>query len=447
MSMLALVFLSISYMFYTKNSHSNNIKISDNIEPRCEFIDPLLDMSIIKPIENISSAATNFAVVKEAQSLHSILKFEGIAEHEIMKIGLILKPYFLAKDLAAGDLYQFSINKDSSISYINNLMIKKLDINRVPILYNITRINKDDINSAFNIEVIPASIAEKYRLLSFVVNGSLYKTFNQTPFGGELMQKLMNILLWKLKMPKDILSDDRIVILVKEKWAEGKMIGYGDIEKIIYTQHHQQFIASYFISSDQKISGFFDENGDSLEKEFLSSPVKEAITTSEQKWRFHPIRKIRVRHNGIDFRGTIGTEFFAIADGKIIEKRFDKNVGNMIRIEHKYGVYSEYFHAHTLDNKLNEGSVVKRGQLLGTIGRSGKLCTGPHLHLGLYKMYHDKRKYIELSSLRNILKSAPGINDIYKNEYQAHLATQLALIEKQKQHEIVASSSLTMSDK
>ncbi len=66
---------------------------------------------------------------------------------------------------------------------------------------------------------------------------------------------------------------------------------------------------------------------------------------------------------------------------------------------------------------LGEGSRVKRGQKIGEIGRSGLLCTGPHLHMGLYKLDGEKRKYLELSTLRKTLADQPHLNDIYIDRF------------------------------
>jgi murein DD-endopeptidase MepM/ murein hydrolase activator NlpD len=413
----------------------------NSFEPTCNLEEYLsVGVSIAPKIntENKHQKTDNFSIIEDGQSLHSILKAQGISEYEIAQVGLALKPYLLDKDLALGDLYWFEIKKTDIGNFVSKFIIKKLDINRVPILYTITRGYDDAKFAQFSTEVSPALIKEKYSLLTLEIKGSLYQTFSQIPFGTELMQKLMHILIWKLRMPEQILPNDRIVVLVKQRLVDKTLIGYGDIERIIYTQKHQQLTMLHFVSHDKKIDGFFEENGNSVEREFLSSPVKEPITTSDQKWRFHPVRKMRMRHNGLDYRGVIGTEFFSIADGKVIEKRFDVNVGNMIRIEHKYGVFSEYFHANSLDKKLDVGSSVKRGQFLGTIGRTGKLCTGPHLHMGLYRMHNDQRKYINMASLRKILKPASSINENYKKEFKEHLLMQYALMESQKQHKIVA---------
>lgn len=368
--------------------------------------------TFFEPEEKVELApGIKFLTIEDGHTLHSILRPHGVSEQEIHNLGQAINPYLLARDLSAGDLYYFSLNKDGEENTLNSFLIKKLDQNRLDTLYEAI---KTDGN--FIVKVTQPEIIEKQETIRLLVKGTLYETFNSLPFGTELMQRLMEVFAWQMNMPKEVDNNDSIEILVTKKYALGEFISYGKIHSVYYHQKMKSLFAINFSSSDEKIRGFFDENGKSLEKEFAYSPVYETTATSSQQWRMHPIRKVRIRHNGIDYRGPIGTNFFSIADGEVIEKRFDKNVGNMIRVRHKYGVHSEYFHADTLEN-LAVGSKVKRGQKLGTIGRTGRLCTGPHLHMGLYKLKGEKRQYIELSSLKNILKSAPDINAKYLTEF------------------------------
>ena len=150
------------------------------------------------------------------------------------------------------------------------------------------------------------------------------------------------------------------------------------------------------------------------------------------------MRKVRIKHNGIDFRGAIGTPFFSIGDGVVTEKRYDKNVGHMIRIRHAHGIYSEYFHADSLEPSIREGSLVKRGQEIGKIGRTGRLCTGPHLHLGTYRLQGNKRKYLELTSQAKTLKWAPNLPEFYKKEFTLAQSGMLAKLKELEPRQILA---------
>ncbi len=375
----------------------------------------------------------NFLVIADGQSMHAILSGKNISSQEIHALSSALQPYLRAKDLAPGDLYQVGVSMSpDKRAMVESFVIKKLDSNRLPITYEARRESLAIDNPKFKITLKEAAITEEVELIRVEVSGTLFRSFMSLAFGNELMQRLMNVFAWRMRMPGEVFSKDHIEILVTKRYAENNFIGYGRIKSVFYRQAQRTLFATHFRSKDGKIDGIYDEHGKSMEKDFSLSPVYETVATSEQNWRVHPVRKVRIRHNGIDFRGTVGTEFFAIADGEVIEKRFDRMVGNMIRIRHKYGLHSEYFHADSLVSTLSVGSRVKRGQKLGGIGNTGVLCTGPHLHLGIYQMAGEKRKYVDILNFRKKLADMPALTGQYLAEFNEHTKKSIAMMDSMK---------------
>jgi hypothetical protein len=100
-------------------------------------------------------------------------------------------------------------------------------------------------------------------------------------------------------------------------------------------------------------------------------------------YRSDPIYKVETFHSGIDFAAPVGTEIFATGDG-VVEK-VESNYwgyGNLITIDHGYGYKTQY--AHLSRFATQKGQKVKRGQLIGYVGSTGK-STGPHLHYEVLK--------------------------------------------------------------
>lgn len=438
---VACTFLGVGwYLLLTtpKKSFKENAQVVFDFEEYCDEGDYLSNAFSLMSIEQEEELAEimacpedplddpiklGFLAIEPNQSLHEIFKPHNISNQEIFALSAALNPHIRARDIAVGDYYKFTLQKVSGVNVIESFEIRKPDPNRLPISYVAKRVN--NAKPSFVITLSSPKISEKTALFEITVKDTLFASFSGLPFGHELMQRVMQVLAWRMRMPEQVAKNDKIKILVKQNFADKNFLSYGDIEAIIYEQSHQVIKAFYFTSQDKKIAGYYDETGMSLEKELMSSPTRVTVATSNQRLRFHPVYKSRMRHNGTDFRGAIGTDFYAIGDGEIIEKRFDNNVGNMMRIRHKYGVHSEYFHADSLVSSLEVGQHVKRGQKIGEIGRTGRLCTGPHLHLGLYKLKGEKRQYIELSSLRNILTDLPKLHGKYLSEFG--LCTQKAL--------------------
>ena len=87
-------------------------------------------------------------------------------------------------------------------------------------------------------------------------------------------------------------------------------------------------------------------------------------------------------HSGTDVAVPAGTPFVAPADGIVVlaaDAPFTLE-GNLLIVDHGMGLSSAFLHCQRLDVKV--GDRVKQGQLLGTVGRTGR-ATGPHMHWGL----------------------------------------------------------------
>jgi murein DD-endopeptidase MepM/ murein hydrolase activator NlpD len=100
-------------------------------------------------------------------------------------------------------------------------------------------------------------------------------------------------------------------------------------------------------------------------------------------YRIDPIYKTPKMHTGIDFTAATGTPIYATGDGTVKEAGYDNGgYGNNVVVNHGYGYASLY--AHMQKVKVRVGDRVKRGEVIGWIGSTGK-STGPHLHYEVIK--------------------------------------------------------------
>ena len=116
-------------------------------------------------------------------------------------------------------------------------------------------------------------------------------------------------------------------------------------------------------------------------------PVKDQPGTrfsSGFGYRIHPIYKVRKKHPGVDFSAKKGTPIYASADGIVISNDIfgGRGFGKHITISHGFGYHTLYAH---LDKAIKKrGQRVKRGDLIGYIGNTGR-STAPHLHYEVIK--------------------------------------------------------------
>ena len=115
-------------------------------------------------------------------------------------------------------------------------------------------------------------------------------------------------------------------------------------------------------------------------------PLKEADIrgiSSYFGYRSDPIYKVAKFHSGIDFASALGTEVFVTGDGMV--EKVEQNYwgyGNLITVNHGYGYKTQY--AHLSRFGVVQGQKVKRGQVIGYVGSTGK-STGSHLHYEVLK--------------------------------------------------------------
>ena len=93
--------------------------------------------------------------------------------------------------------------------------------------------------------------------------------------------------------------------------------------------------------------------------------------------RTHPVTGGRRAHKGIDLAAPTGTPVYATADGMVERANWFSSYGKFIKIDH--GASMETRFAHLSRISVSAGERVKKGQLIGYVGSTGR-STGPHLH-------------------------------------------------------------------
>jgi murein DD-endopeptidase MepM/ murein hydrolase activator NlpD len=100
-------------------------------------------------------------------------------------------------------------------------------------------------------------------------------------------------------------------------------------------------------------------------------------------WRSDPFTKARKMHWGMDFTAPRGSPIYATGDGKVVRAdNRSSGYGKHVRIDHGYGYISLY--AHMSKYNVTVGQKVKRGDLIGFVGSTGR-SQAPHVHYEVFK--------------------------------------------------------------
>ncbi len=106
-------------------------------------------------------------------------------------------------------------------------------------------------------------------------------------------------------------------------------------------------------------------------------PVRGGYLSSRFGRRMDPFTGRISQHTGVDYRARIGTPVMATADGVVTMAKKNGSFGLMIEVNHGFGFKTRY--AHLSKMNLRRGSRVKRGEIIGLVGNTGR-STGSHLH-------------------------------------------------------------------
>ena len=133
--------------------------------------------------------------------------------------------------------------------------------------------------------------------------------------------------------------------------------------------------------------GHYDQNGKSIKKALMKTPINGARLSSPFGMRKHPIDGFNKMHRGTDFAAPMGTPIMASGDGVIKKAGWCGGGGNCIVIRHNSTYQTVYAHMSKFAKNIRSGVRVRQGQTIGYVGSTGK-STGPHLH---YQVWKNKR--------------------------------------------------------
>ena len=236
-------------------------------------------------------------------------------------------------------------------------------------------------------------------------------SFFKTPNEILLLKEINQLNTEYKKIENQLISADKILNELSEKDAkiyrimldaspisdDIRLAGFGGVDKYsdLEKLHSTEMIIDISKKTDQMIKklGIQTKSIDELfslaiehREKIQCIPAIEPLSKKEYSRisssfgpRIDPHYKIRMMHHGIDFAAPTGTPIYATGNGKIIEavNRSRSGYGKFIEIDHGYGYKTKYAHLSKL--AVNKGQDVKRGELIGYVGNTGK-STGPHLH-------------------------------------------------------------------
>ena len=193
---------------------------------------------------------------------------------------------------------------------------------------------------------------------------------------------------FQVDFQRDIWKNDSFQIIYEEFVdKDNKVIDTGEI---IFANLNLQDsdLQLYKYEYEKNKIDYFDENGKSMRKTLMKTPINGARLSSSYGKRKHPILGYTKMHTGTDFAAPKGTPIMASGDGKVMKAGWCGGGGNCVKIKHNSTYQTVYAHMSKFGRGIKRGVKVKQGQIIGYVGSTG-LSTGPHLH---YEVIENGRK-------------------------------------------------------
>jgi murein DD-endopeptidase MepM/ murein hydrolase activator NlpD len=223
------------------------------------------------------------------------------------------------------------------------------------------------------------------RTATATVDDSLFTSGMKAGIPTGLLSQLVDIFTWDVDVEKDIHQGASFKILYEQRSLRGQSNkAQRRILAAELTNGGEKMTAIYF-EKQKGIGSYYNVEGRSLARSFLRFPVEFTnITSKFSESRFHPVLKTSLPHTGVDFAAERGTPVRAVGDGIVSQASWNGSYGKLVEIQHESSYTTRYAHLDGYGEGIQAGSVVKKGQVIGFVGSTGR-STGPHLHFELYK--------------------------------------------------------------
>ena len=333
-------------------------QIFDNLKPRYKSID-----------HKISSGET----------FDKILNNYSIPSKEILDIKKSLSSDYNLSNLKSNLDIKFTIDQSNN-KKITSFLFPVSRTEKILLTRNID-------TDKFDKKKIITNLNKKIIFKEGKILQSLYKTAIDLNVQPNIIVEFARIYGFQVDFQRDIRKNDNFQIMYEVfEDDNGKVFETGNI---IFADLKLSGVNNSLYYFDKKGNeGHYDQNGKSVEKALMKTPINGARLSSAFGMRKHPIDGYNKMHRGTDFAAPMGTPIMASGSGVVTRARWCGGGGNCVKIKHNSTYETIYAHMKNFARGIKEGVRVKQGQIIGYVGSTGK-STGPHLH---YEVIENGKK-------------------------------------------------------
>ena len=317
--------------------------------------------------------------ISSGETFDKILNNYSIPSKEILDIKKSLSSDYNLSNLKSNFDIKFTIDQSNN-KKITSFLFPVSRTEKILLTRNID-------TDKFDKKKIITNLNKKIIFKEGKISQSLYKTAIDLNVQPNIIIEFARIYGFQVDFQRDIRKNDNFQIMYEVfEDDNGKVFETGNI---IFADLKLSGVNNSLYYFDKKGSeGHFDQNGKSVEKALMKTPINGARLSSAFGMRKHPIDGYNKMHRGTDFAAPMGTPIMASGSGVVTRARWCGGGGNCVKIKHNSTYETIYAHMKNFARGIKEGVRVKQGQIIGYVGSTGK-STGPHLH---YEVIENGKK-------------------------------------------------------
>mgnify|MGYP005692488625 FL=1 len=374
-----LLFLLLIFSIFSTTIYNN--KKLETIENYKEVINNIYFQKSLKQIfNNLKPRYKSIDhKISSGETFDKILKNYSISSEEILNIKENLNSNFKLNNLKTDFDIKFTIDQSNN-KKITSFLFPVSRTEKILLTRNLD-------TDKFEKKKIITNLNKKIIFKEGKILQSLYKTAIDLNIQPNIIIEFARIYGFQVDFQRDIRKNDNFQIMYEVfEDDNGKVFETGNI---IFADLKLSGVNNSLYYFDKKGNeGHFDQNGKSVEKALMKTPINGARLSSAFGMRKHPIDGYNKMHRGTDFAAPMGTPIMASGSGVVTRARWCGGGGNCVKIKHNSTYETIYAHMKNFARGIKEGVRVKQGQIIGYVGSTGK-STGPHLH---YEVIENGKK-------------------------------------------------------
>lgn len=238
-------------------------------------------------------------------------------------------------------------------------------------------------DGSYKTEEIQKELTSGYARAKGTINSSLFLDADHAGVPAPIIVEMIRMFSYSIDFQREIQPGDAFEVFFDRKYNEdGVAVKEGDIAYASLTVGGKAHRLWRYKTADSSWD-YFDENGNSMKKFLMKTPIDGARISSSFGSRKHPILGYTKFHSGVDFAAPRGTPIYAAGDGVVKIAGWVNGYGKFIELGHANKYETAYAHMSAFAKGIRPGVRVRQGQVIGYVGTTGR-STGPHLHYEIH---------------------------------------------------------------